>query len=209
MPRVAPTDKCMTPTIYGAFERICAGLRITGQVLEIGASPQHQTLLSLPSLQAASRRIGVGLDGALEADGFTILHRDAHDLSCFDDETFELVVSNSMLEHDPAFWKTLREARRVLAPGGRLVIGVPGFGSMGDIPMLGSIKAMLQADSKGRVQSRAFELSSLTLGIHQYPGDFFRFSPQAMKEVLLDGLVDVQVASLMQPPRIIGIGRKA
>jgi SAM-dependent methyltransferase len=198
----------MTPTIYRAFERICSGLNIKGQVLELGASPRHPTLLSLPSLQQASRRIGVGLDGASEGDGHTILHRSAHDLSCFEDGTFELVLSNSMLEHDPAFWRSLHEARRVLAPHGWLVLGVPGFGQMGDIPFAAPLKEVLLSTTEGRKRLRALTVSSLTLGIHDYPGDYFRFSPQAMQEVLLEGLVDVQVTSLMQPPRILGMGRK-
>jgi hypothetical protein len=50
--------------------------------------------------------------------------------------------------------------------------------------------------------------STLTLRTHQYPGDYYRFSPQAMVEVFFQGLHDVQVQSLMVPPRVIGGGIK-
>ncbi len=198
----------MSPVIYKFFERLCADLRITGSVLEIGASPFHKNLLSLAALRNASLRIGVGLDGAYEDEEYSILHQNAHDLSCFKDHTFELVMSNSMLEHDPSFWKTTSEAYRVLAPGGWMIIGVPGFGAMDSVPSRDLILAALQAAEQTPDQLRAIEVSSLTLGIHNYPGDYYRFSPQAMKEVLLQGLSQVQIFSVMQPPRIVGMGRK-
>lgn len=199
----------MSPLIYKVFEHLCADLRVAGPVLEIGASPLHKTLLSLTALSGASLRVGVGLDGAYEGEGYSILHQNAHDLSCFSDNTFELVISNSMLEHDPAFWKTMSEAYRVLAPGGWMIIGVPGYGAMGSVPSQDLILATLQAAEDRRDQSRAIKISSLTLGIHNYPGDYYRFSPEAMREVLMQGLAEVRIFSVMQPPRIVGIGRKA
>ena len=45
----------------------------------------------------------------------------------FDDESFVLVMSNAVLEHDKHFWLTLAEMKRVTRPGGLMVIGVPGF----------------------------------------------------------------------------------
>ena len=47
-----------------------------------------------------------------------------------------------------------------------------------------------------------------TLAIHDFPGDYYRFSPQAMREVLLDGLDEREVEELMLPPRLIGSGRR-
>jgi hypothetical protein len=47
-----------------------------------------------------------------------------------------------------------------------------------------------------------------TLGIHNYPGDYYRFSAQAMTEVFLAGYQQVRVQAIMQPPRIIGWGRR-
>lgn len=179
-----------------------------GRVLEIGASPHHSNLLTLPSLKEASLRIGVGLDGSMDADNYTILHQDAHDLSNFQDQSFELVISNSMLEHDPQFWITLKEAHRVLARGGWMMVGVPGFGNKGEIPLSKNILDAIISDPNGRNYLDIFRSSSLTLSVHNYPGDFYRFSAQAMKEVILQDLVETHVLTVMQPPRVLGIGRK-
>ena len=179
-----------------------------GRVLEIGASPHHPNLLTLPSLKDASLRIGVGLDGSIDADDYTILHQDAHDLSSFQDQSFDLVISNSMLEHDPQFWVTLQEAHRVLARGGWMMVGVPSFGNKGEIPLSKNILDAIISDPNGKKYLNMFRASSLTLSVHNFPGDFYRFSAQAMKEVILQGLVEINVISVMQPPRVLGMGRK-
>ena len=44
--------------------------------------------------------------------------------------------------------------------------------------------------------------------LHHYPGDYYRFSAQAMREVLCAGLERVGVRIIMMPPRIIGWGFK-
>jgi len=198
----------MHPYIYSQFEKLCSNLNVRGKVLEIGASPHHANLLTLSSLKQASLRIGVGLDGSLDADNFNILNKDAHDLSCFEDQSFELVLSNSMLEHDPQFWKTLSEAYRVLAPGGWMIIGVPGFGKKGAINLPKTLLDAINSDQNGKSFLNLLNNSSLTLSIHNYPGDFYRFSAQAMQEVFLQGLIEISILTVMQPPRVIGIGRK-
>jgi SAM-dependent methyltransferase len=42
--------------------------------------------------------------------------------------SFDVVVSTEMLEHDPYFWRTLPEARRVLRKGGHLLVTARGIG---------------------------------------------------------------------------------
>ena len=54
---------------------------------------------------------GDGVDEIMDANALT-----------FDDASFDVVVSTSMLEHDAAFWKTLPEVGRVLRPGGYLIL---------------------------------------------------------------------------------------
>lgn len=44
------------------------------------------------------------------------------------DESFDVVVSTEMLEHDPFFWLSLAEMTRVLAPGGHLLLTTRGIG---------------------------------------------------------------------------------
>jgi hypothetical protein len=45
-----------------------------------------------------------------------------------------------------------------------------------------------------------------TLWVHNFPGDYYRFSIQAFKDVIFEGMKDVKVYSILIPPRIIGIG---
>lgn len=190
---------------------ICRDLAIRGDVIELGASPEHQTLLSLPSLSGAARRVGVGLDGEAEGDGYVIRRLNCHDLSAFPDGAFQLVLSNSMLEHDGHFWLSLAEARRIAAPGGYILFGVPGFAHMGDVPGRKLLKLLSRVPLTGgfrRTVATALDASSLTLGIHNFPGDYYRFSEQAMREILLEGMEQVSTRLLLSPPRVIGLGRK-
>lgn len=49
-------------------------------------------------------------------------------------------------------------------------------------------------------------VATRTYPFHMGPNDYFRFSPQAMQEVLLDGLDVLEVRQALQPPRIHGVG---
>ena len=46
--------------------------------------------------------------------------------------------------------------------------------------------------------------STLTYKVHNAPGDYWRFSEQAVEEVLLEGMRDIRLHVTMVPPRIIG-----
>ena len=54
---------------------------------------------------------GPGVDAVMEANHLN-----------FVDDTFDVVVSTSQLEHDPYFWETLPEVARVLRPGGYFIL---------------------------------------------------------------------------------------
>ena len=120
------------------------------------------------------------------ARGITAVQGNANDMGMFEDESFDLVVSNATLEHDKHFWLSVGEMRRVLAPGGLLIIGTPGY-----------------IENPERDQGRA----TSTYRVH-YRFDYYRFSAQAFREVFFAGMEDVAVQSILQPPRIIGLGFK-
>jgi ubiquinone/menaquinone biosynthesis C-methylase UbiE len=103
--------------------------------------------------------------------GWSIQLGTGHDL-LWPDGYFDLVLCNSVLEHDPAFWKTLAEMKRVLK--GHIVIGVPAF----------------------------VEQSRAVLQVHRYPKDYYRFGEDAVREVFFEGLNlrDLQVLMLNFPP---------
>ncbi len=89
-------------------------------VLEIGGYNENGTVRDFftgPYL-CTDMREGPGIDLIL----------DAHDMSCFPDERFDVVISTEMLEHDSAFWLTVAEVARVLIPGGTFIVTARGIG---------------------------------------------------------------------------------
>jgi len=48
--------------------------------------------------------------------------------------------------------------------------------------------------------------STPVLKVHRYPGDYYRFSGEAMREILLAGLSAIEVDEVLDPPRLIGSG---
>lgn len=200
----------MTPAIFAAFDALCRNYGAQGNVLEVGATPTADTLLNLPALRGCGSRIGINIEPGATTSAGTILHGNGNDLSRFADGSFDVVVSNATLEHDPRFWLTLSEMRRVLKPGGLLLIGVPGFtrarswlrraaGRLGDWT-----RAWIPLTRRLQV----FAAGTPTLLVHDYPGDYFRFSEQALREVLLSDLEVLATRVLDAPPRLLGVGRK-
>jgi SAM-dependent methyltransferase len=197
----------MHPAVFSAFDGICRMQAVTGRVLEIGARPRPDTLLCLPALAGASERVGLDLDGPHRWQAMTILAGNANRMTAFADASFDAVLCNSVLEHDARFWLTLAEVHRVMRPGGLFVVGVPGYGAMGRTPFrrLAGLLRHCPGLGNGIGSLRA---SSATLGLHEFPGDYYRFSEQAVAEVFLAGYEKSQIISVLMPPRLIGWGRK-
>ena len=51
------------------------------------------------------------------------------------DESFDAVVSGQALEHDPHFWRTMKNMARVLRPGGHAIVIVPSAGGVHRYPV--------------------------------------------------------------------------
>jgi SAM-dependent methyltransferase len=170
-------------------ETVCAVVRASGlrpgRALEVGGLMGPKSLLRCPSLNRSDRYC-LNLRPMASARGITAVQGNANDMGMFDDESFDLVISNATLEHDKHFWLSVGEMRRVLAPGGLLIIGTPGY-----------------IENPERDQGRA----TSTYRVH-YRFDYYRFSPQTFREVFLAGMEDIAVQSILQPPRIIGLGFK-
>jgi len=200
----------MSPQVLCAFEEILREETIAGPVLEVGAVPGADCLLRLPCLSGVTRRTGINLEPFPDDGDVRMVCGDANAMSMFADGSFGCVICNSTLEHDARFWLTLAEIRRVTAPGGLVAIGVPGLRGMGP----GSIAARKSLPGRAvAVLARlthhdALLAGTVTLGVHNYPGDYYRFTEQAMREVLLEGLVQQRCRWVMTPPRIIGWARK-
>lgn len=123
----------------------------------------------------------------------------------FEDGSFDAVLSNAVLEHDPFFWKSLKEMKRVTRPGGALVIGVPGYTRLFGERTLHRVASRIPFCYR---YLNVFASGTFTLGVHEAPGDYYRFSAQALKDVFFADMENVEVTSLMLPPRLIGSGRK-
>lgn len=202
----------MHPAVFATFDDICRRHATAGVVLEVGAAPHADTLLMLPSLAASKERIGVSLETESRIDGFTILQRDVHDLSCFESDRFDIILCNAVLEHDPTFWLSLAEMRRVAKPGGLLVIGVPGYAIPPAgfwRPLLALLTRCLPGKSATRTRIEEHLAGTPVLGLHDFPGDFYRFSEQACREVLLAGMQPLEFRRVLNPPRFIVAGRKS
>jgi SAM-dependent methyltransferase len=195
--------------MYREYERICAARQIAGSVLEVGATPDEGSLLCMKSLSDASEKVGIDFLGPHEYRDFKIVQGNANSMDCFPNERFDAVLCNATLEHDKYFWKTVAEIKRVTKPGGLIVIGVPGFTrlkgervkrALGKTPLLNRLRF--------HEYFNVLFTGTITFEIHNHPGDYYRFSAQCMKEVILEGLTDIQLREVMLPPRIIGTGIK-
>jgi SAM-dependent methyltransferase len=156
------------------------------KALEVGGLMGADSLLRFPEL-AGAERFCLNLVDLPSEDGITAVTGNANDMrSVFKDDTFDLIVCSATLEHDKHFWLSVNEMKRVLEPGGLLIISVPGY-----------------VEDPERDQGRATH----TYRVH-YRFDYYRFSEQAVREVFFEGMRRVRVKPVMFPPRIFGHGYK-
>lgn len=110
------------PSVYRWFEGVTQRYPVAGtRVLECGGYDVNGTIRPLFSgakeYLAIDDRDGPGVDQVVNCHALP-----------FDEGSYDWVVSTSMLEHDPMFWRSMSEMQRVLRPGGLLAVTVPGFG---------------------------------------------------------------------------------
>ena len=156
------------------------------RALEVGGVMGDKSLLRFPELDGAER-FCLNLVDMPSDDVITTVTGNANDMTdVFEDDSFDLVLCCSTLEHDKHFWLSVAEMKRVLRPGGLLAIGVPGY-----------IKD--EERDRGR--------STKTYRVH-FDFDFYRFSEQAVREVFFAEMERVEVLAYMTPPRLLGHGYK-
>ena len=156
------------------------------RALEVGGLMGDDSLLRFPELASADRYC-LNLLELPSEHGITAVKGNANNMrDLFRSSWFDLILCCSTLEHDKRFWRSVSEMRRVLRPGGLLIISVPGY-----------IKD--PETDHGR--------STLTYRVH-YSYDYYRFSEQAVRQVFFEGMERVRVRPFMLPPRIFGHGYK-
>jgi hypothetical protein len=179
------------PKIQARFIEIIrtSGLK-PDRALEIGGYVNENSLLLSPALEG-SERYCLNLNRMRTDTPIKPVVGNANDMHMFEDDSFDLVLSNATLEHDKYFWRSLAEIRRVTRPGGLVIIGVPGYTKNRD-------------EASGTTRRGR---GTVTFPVH-YRFDYYRFSEQAVRDVFLEGMEDVAVFPMLLPPRIIGHGRK-
>jgi SAM-dependent methyltransferase len=156
------------------------------RALEVGGLMGDDSLMRFPELAGADRYC-LNLDELPSEHGITAVKGNANNMrDLFASNWFDLVLCSSTLEHDKRFWRSVFEMRRVLRPGGLLIISVPGY-----------VKA--PESDHGR--------STHTYRVH-YSFDYYRFSEQAVRQVFFEGMEHVRVRPFLMPPRIFGHGYK-
>jgi SAM-dependent methyltransferase len=180
------------------------------RVLELGADADTASHLAA---RFGDGFVAVDLapDAAARAAG--VRTGDANRMPEFDDASFDAVITTSMFEHDRHFWRSLAEIRRVLAPGGRLYVEVPGYASRI------SARARYARAVRNRLNRRGWHgaagaavvsraVSTRTYPVHMEPHDYYRFSAFAVEHVLFEGLRSIEVREEMDPPRLLGVAEQ-
>ena len=96
------------------------------RVLDVGSHVGRGTL-SFRSLFGPPTFDYVGLD-VVEGHNVDLVPKDTFRWVEIEDESFDVVISNQMLEHNPYFWITVAEMARVLVEGGLMTNIAPSTG---------------------------------------------------------------------------------
>jgi SAM-dependent methyltransferase len=191
----------MANDTYQEFEKLFASLSPRPKAaLEVGALPDERCVLASTTLADVPNRTGINLTESGSFGGVDVQQGDARKLP-FEDNSFDLVVSRSTLEHIPDYWTACDEMRRVLAPGGTLIACVPGYGqsNRGSFWRRWAFRMKLPDRLKR---------STPTFYVHDAPHDYHRYSEYAVTDIILSGLNNTEVWTIMHPPRIFGLGQK-
>ena len=140
--------------------------------------------------------------------------KDIHDLGdTFRAGQFGSVIISSWLEHDHAFWLSMAEVKRILAPRGLVLLCVPAFtlgeqaapspgGGSDDEEVAEPEGASAKKHRVPRGNSVAETLAMIG------PRDYWRFSAQAVRTALLEGFEVLSLDQFLTPPRLLAIGQK-
>ena len=108
----------MTGEVQDFVKHCVAQYELAGAVLEVGSfdvcgNPKHHfsDRDRFSNYIGVDQNVGPNVDRVMNSR--TLL---------FSNETFGVVISCEMIEHDPTFWISVQEMARVLAPGGYLIL---------------------------------------------------------------------------------------
>lgn len=210
----------MHPALYSRFEQLFREYPPAGnEILEIGATANvSETLLTLfKSVSGDYHCVGINIEfNSGDNLPYTLIQCNGNDMSIFEDESFDAVACNAVLEHDRFFWKTITEVRRILKPGGLFYVGVPGYSNQNNLVQKTLLRVIRSVTLRRVPLVYRFAqwtlltrlASTSTYMFHAAPNDYYRFSEEAIKEVFLEGFVVIHVECMLEPVRIIGVAKK-
>ncbi len=170
---------------------------LAGPVLEIAGGTREGAVAQAPFLDGFERHVVVSGDGG-EAGGVHFHKGDPNDLApLFDDACFSAVIWDRALERDPRFWLTVAEIRRVLAPGGALVLCTRGFAKTNKF----GVKVV-------GASGNPISFMTATAAVSASGGDHLRFSPQGLRRVVLDGFDVKELRSSFMTPHLFAVAQK-
>ena len=184
--------------IIREFQTLAATYHARGPYLELGVGTPKSAILLSEYFKGEERHI-IGLGEAPARDGVAFHRGDSNDMrNLFEDGRFLTVLWNGALVHDKFFWRSLEEIKRVLAPAGVLIAAAPDFS-----------RSATQAGIKVvGPKGNAIPNATMTHSVHPTRPDYWRISPQAMKNMILDGFDILEVREAMMPSRVFGVGVK-
>lgn len=96
----------MDPVVYNKIEEIIEGLSKSDiqSILEVGSLPSDDALLNSRFLSKVKNKVGINLDGPHTYNDFSIVKGNSNSMPEFSDESFDVVLCNAVLEHDPYFY---------------------------------------------------------------------------------------------------------
>ena len=170
---------------------------LAGPVMEIAGGSREGAISHAPFLNGVERHVVVSGEGG-EADGVHFHKGDPNDLApLFDDACFSAVIWDRALERDPRFWRTAAEIRRVLAPGGALVLCTRGFAKTNKF----GVKVV-------GASGNPIPFLTATAALSPAGGDHLRFSPQGLRRVVLDGFDVKELRSAFMTPHLFAVAQK-
>ena len=170
---------------------------LAGPVMEIAGGSREVAISRAPFLNGVERHVVVSGDGG-EADGVHFHKGDPNDLApLFDDACFSAVIWDRALERDPRFWRTAAEIRRVLMPGGALVLCTRGFAKTNKF----GVKVV-------GASGNPIPFLTATAAVAATGGDHLRFSPQGLRRVVLDDFDVKELRSAFMTPHLFAVARK-
>lgn len=181
------------------IEEALRRVNYVGNYLAIGDSRGSAAILNAPYIVEKSNSISaIGINKQPDACGpwkhMYIHHGDANSMTSISAGAMDVVLCCMMLEHDPKFWLTLSEVRRVLRQRGIFIVGVPVY--LVNEPEMVDLRVALS------------EPSDATTCYRVHGEDYYRFSIDSIADILMEGFVDRNLILYGHPPRAICYGTK-